>query len=586
MKQHKEINTRIVIKRQNIIQACLILFLIIILNLFSARIFYRFDLTKEKRFSITETSKKILSNLDDKVYVEVYLEGENLPFELVRLKKTVKEFLDNLSSYSKNIDYEFVNPFKGKNQEDQWNITRELIRKQLYPTEFQVAADGSFSKRMIFAGAIIKHNQNEYAVNFLNNNVLTANTKNVSLSETELERDFIHAIWMLSRKTVQKIAFLEGHDELDEDQTYDIMVSLSKYYQIDRLTMNRQLHALDEYSAVVIAKPQEKFSDHDKFIIDQYIMAGGSVLWLVEWLKIDMDSLATKPVEMAMLNDIRISDQLFKYGVRINPDLIQDLTCLRIPVNVGTIDGQSNFQPIPWFYFPVIIPDTLSNHQLLKNLEPMRTHFVSSIDTVGEDTNIKKTILLRTSEYSKSLTFPMQVSLIDLMREKPDIKTFNKQHIPIAVLLEGVFQSAFKNRFTLDSYENAENFEFLEESKPNTKMIVISDGDFIRNEVKNFGGKRKPLKLGEDKYYAEQYMPGNSQFIINCINYLCADNDFITIRMRETKIRLLENTKIKQQKSFWIYLNSLLPVVLIIIFGFTVIIIRKIKFKNIKSLNL
>ena len=577
----KEKNTRIVVKRQNIIQACLIIFLIIILNLFSIRFFYRFDLTKEKRFSITESSKKILSDLNDneKIYIEVYLDGDNLPFELIRLQKTVREFLNNLSSYSKNIDYVFINPFAGKKQEDQRNIAIELMSKQLFPTQLQVAADGSVSQRMIFAGAIVKYAQKEYAVNFLNNNTLTQNTKNVSLSETELERDFIHAIWILSRKTVQKIAFLEGHSELDEDQTYDIMLSLSKYYQIDRLTINQQLYALDEYSAVVIAKPQAKFSDQDKYIIDQYIMNGGSVLWLIEWIKINMDSLANKPYEMAMINDVRLSDQLFKYGVRINPDLIQDLTCLSIPVNVTTIDGKSSFEPTPWFYFPVIIPDTLSNHQLLKNLEPARTHFVSSIDTVSEDYNVKKTILLRTSEYSKSLTFPIQVSLTDLMREKPDIKTFNKSRIPIAVLLEGTFQSAFKNRFTLDTYENVE-LDFMEESKPDTKMIVISDGDFIRNEIKTFGGRKEKLKLGQDFYYPNQYTPGNSQFIINCINYLCADNDFISIRMRETKIRLLNTTLLEQEKNFWIYINSLLPVVLIIIFGFTVILIRKMKFKN------
>jgi ABC-2 type transport system permease protein len=579
MEQHKhQKNTRLVLKKQNIIQAILILLLIIVLNILSSKVFHRFDLTQEKKFTITESSQKIISNLEDKVYVEVYLNGKDLPVELIRYQKVVKEFLDNFSSYSNKIEYVFKNPFDEKDPEFSSDVYRQLYNKGLNPTYISQSTEGGVSEKMVFAGALVKYEGKEYPVNLINNN-LSSGSSMVGLSETELERDFTHAIWMLSRTEVQKIAFLEGNGELNENETYDIMTSLSKYYQIDRLKMNNVLNALDEYSAVVIAKPTEVFTEREKFIIDQYIMKGGSVIWLVEWMDISMDSLSSKPFEMAMIRNIRLDDQLFRYGIRINPDLIQDLRCINIPVYVNTVDGNPQFEPRPWYYFPLIVPDTLLNHQLLRNLDPIRTHFVSSIDTVGDNPDVKKTVLLRTSQYSKTSMHPVEVSL-EILRNRPDPKTFNKPHVPIAVLLEGKFTSNFINRFTLELYEH-EDFNFIEESEPNTKMIVISDGDFIRNEIRTLGAKQQPYPLGYDKYYPEiQSYQGNTQFFMNCINYLCADDSFISLRMREIKLRTLNPTLVKQKMTFWMYMNSIIPVLIIIAFGLAVIIFRKIKYKK------
>jgi ABC-2 type transport system permease protein len=359
------------------------------------------------------------------------------------------------------------------------------------------------------------------------------------------------------------------------------MTSLSKYYQIDRVNMNQALNALDEYAVVVIAKPQAYFTEKDKFIIDQYIMQGGKVIWLVEWMHFSMDSLSSKPFEMAMINDINLDDQLFKYGVRINPDLIQDLRCLNIPVYVNTIDGQPQFEPKPWYFFPVIIPDTLLDHQLLRNLEPMRTHFVSSIDTVGQDPKIKKTILLRTSQYAKSLVHPVEVNL-EIIRDEPEMPTFNKPFMPIAVLLEGEFTSNYVNRLSPELDGNQE-FVFVPQSVP-TKMIVISDGDFIRNEVKVMGDNKQPYPLGYDKYFTEQFTPGNTQFILNCVNYLCADEDLISLRMREIKVRTLNTNKLKQKMLMWVYVNSFIPVLIILVIGLLVVIFRRFKYDR-KFLN-
>jgi len=574
MGKNKVKKTRSVLRKQNVMQAALILLLIVVFNILSTMVFFRLDLTKEKRFTITPISRSILKNLEDKVYIEVYLESNDLPVELVRYRKVVKEFLDNFSSYSNKIEVVFKNPFEDNNPTYNEEVYWQLYNKGLNPTYISQSNDGGKSEKMVFAAALVKYDGKEFPVNLINNN-LTAGNAFDGLSETELERDFVHAIWMLTSRNLQKVAFLEGHKELGEYETYDIMTSLSKYYQIDRVSMNQALNALDEYAVVVIAKPQAYFTERDKFIIDQYIMQGGKIIWLVEWMKISMDSLSSKPFEMAMINDINLDDQLFKYGVRINPDLVQDLRCLNIPVYVNTIDGQPQFEPKPWYYFPVVIPDTLLDHQLLRNLEPMRTHFVSSIDTVGEDPKIKKTVLLRTSQYSKSLVHPVEVNL-EVIRDEPEMQTFNKPGMPIAVLLEGEFTSNFVNRLSPDLYAS-EDFTMIENSEP-TKMIVIYDGDFIRNEVRDLGDNMQPYPLGYDKYFTEQFTPGNTQFIVNCVNYLCADEDLISLRMREIKVRTLDSTKLKQKMLMWVYVNSFIPVLIILVIGMLVVLFRKFKY--------
>lgn len=584
-------------RNQNIFQALLIVALIIILNVLSSQIFFRADLTKEKRFSISDFSKEVLDSIDDEVYIEIFLDDKELPSELVRYQRTVDDFMKNLCRYSNKIRYEFKNPFVERNNEEQgfvekWfgflsdesdvdpvekkKIFAQLYNKGLNPTYIVQEEGMGGSEKIIFAGALVKYKEKDFPINLLTNSV-SGNSPYTMLSTTELEREFVHALWMLSSRQIHKVAFLEGHDELDENCTYDIMSSLSKYYRIERVDMNGSLTALDEYGCVVIAKPQKRFNERDKYIIDQYIMNGGKVIWLVEWMNFDMDSLNSNPTAMALMNDINLSDQLFNYGVRINPDLIQDLRCLQIPVCVNTVEGKPQFEPKPWYYFPLIVPDTLLEHQLVKNLDVMRTCFVSSIDTVGEDPNVKKTILLRTSQYSKAISHPVEISL-EILREKPEMLTFNKPNIPVAVLLDGEFKSNFAHRLPPELSDNSD-FKFKEKSKK-TQMIVISDGDFVRNETKRMGDKVQPYPLGYDKYYDAQYTPGNTQFIINCVNYLCADEGLISLRMRELKSRTLNATKVRSEKLMWICINSIAPVLIVLLIGLTMIVLRKIKYSK------
>lgn len=596
-KKKKESQMRRKSRNQNIFQAVLILVLIIAINVFSSLVFFRADLTKEKRFSISDFSKEVLDSLDDDVYIEIYLKDKDLPSELVRYQRTVDDFMKNLCSYSGRIRYEFKNPFTEHGDEEQsfvskWfgflsdeeevspdekkKIFAQLYNKGLNPTYIVQEEGMGGSEKIIFAGALVKYKEKDFPVNLLTNSV-SGNDPYTKLSSTELEREFVHALWMLSSRKIHKVAILEGHDELDVNKTYDIMTSLSKYYVIERVNMNGSLTALDDYGCVVIAKPQKRFTERDKYIIDQYIMNGGKVIWCVEWMNFDMDSLNSSPTSMALMNDINLSDQLFNYGVRINPDLIQDMRCLQIPVCVNTVDGKPQFEPKPWYYFPLIVPDTLLDHQLVKNLDVMRSCFVSSIDTVGENPNIKKTILLRTSPYSKALSHPVEISL-DILREKPEMLTFNKPNIPVAVLLEGEFTSNYVNRLPPE-LTDSKDFNFKDKSK-STQMVVISDGDFVRNEIKKMGDKVQPYPLGYDKYYDAQFTPGNTQFIINCVNYLCADDGLISLRMREMKSRTLNMTKVRADKLMWICVNSIVPVLVVLLVGITLIVMRKVKYSK------
>ncbi|MDR2835499.1 MAG: gliding motility-associated ABC transporter substrate-binding protein GldG [Bacteroidales bacterium] len=573
----KQQNTRKLLKKHNITQTILLLTIIVVINIISIFAFYRFDLTKEKRFTISDVSKKIISNADDKILIELYFEDNNLPVELLRYQHIVKEFLKNFSSFSNKIELAFKHPYDKNDPNFTNSVYEQLYKKGLDPISINEETSTESSEKIIFAGALVKYQEDEYPVNLIHQN-LNKGTNSGYLSEAELEKEFVHAIWMLLRTQIQKIAFLEDHGELNENQTHDIMTSLSKYYQIDRLKMNNQLSALDNYAVVVIAKPSKYFSERDKFIIDQYLMRGGKIIWLVEWTQISMDSLQSKVSQITNINAINIEDQLFNYGVRINPDLIQDLQCLYIPVFVNTLDGQPQFEPKPWYYFPLILPDSLETNQLVKNIDPIRTNFVSSIDTVGNNPNVKKTILLSTSNFSKTIMHPIDVSL-NILRQKPDYKTFSKNNIPIAVLLEGKFASNYQNRLTLDFVENNE-FNVLDESDPKAKIIVISDGDLIRNEYKSMGEKIQHYPLGYDKYYSQQFTPGNTQFMVNCINYLCANESFISLRMREIKIRLLNQTKVTQDRTFWTITNTTVPILVILLFGIALNLFRKLKYKK------
>ncbi len=564
---------RKVVKRRNIIQLFLTVAIIILVNYIGSYIFTRFDLTSEKRYTLSLATKELLENLEDVVYIQIYLEGD-LPVGFKRLRNATKELLDEFRIYTKNIEYEFINVFESNDEKTEYEIGRQLMKKGLMPVNLQEKdKEGKVSQKIIFPGAIINYREKELAIELLKNNPGISPQAKLNNSIEDLEYELTNAIRKLTTKVFQKIAFIEGHGELDEYEAGDISNALSEFYYVERIKIAEQLNSLNDYSVIIIAKPDSIFSEKDKFIIDRFIMKGGKVLWFIDAVKANMDSLAYSNATIATINSVNIEDQLFTYGVRINNNLIQDIQCAEIPVNTAIVGAPPQFVPRPWFYFPLIIPQ--SNHPVTKNLNIIKTEFVSVIDTVGNDSDIKKTFLLKTSKYSKVINAPVKIGL-DIIHRNPEPQEFNKSYLPIAVLLEGKFESVFKNRLTPE-IEQSKEIGFKKKSI-DTKMIVVSDGNIIKNFVRILGDKKYPLPLGADKYYSDIFYPGNKEFILNAVNYLCDDSGLMSIRSRELKLRLLDRAKIEQQRFKLQLINIVLPVIFIILFGFLVSFIRKRKY--------
>lgn len=564
---------RKVIKQQNIIQLFLVLIIIVLLNIIGSFIFTRIDLTSEKRYTLSDVTKENLTELNDVIYFKVYLEGE-FPAGFERLRQETKEMLDEFRAYSDFIEYEFINPTEGKTNKEIRFIYDELVKKGLNPTQLSVRTDDGTSKKLIFPGAIASFGNQETAIQLLDNQMGTPPEVALNNSIQALEFKLINAIRKITARKKQEVGFLRGQKELENIYLQDAAEALSEYYEISEVTINQKLKSLDDYDAIVIAKPDSLFDEKDKFIIDQFIMKGGKILWLIDPVHASMDSLRSKSLSVAFPRNNNLDDMLFKYGIRINTDLLMDMQAVPIPIVTGMVGNQPQQSLLPWFYFPLIIPN--AKNPIVKNLNGIKTQFVSSIDTVGNP-QIKKTILLKTSKYTKRVSTPAQISL-KILQNEPDAKTFNSGPQPIAVLLEGEFSSVFKNRIPIIIAED-EEIDFREKSVA-TKMIVVSDGDIIRNQVDNSGGRPYAMPLGYDKYTRQTF--GNKDFILNAMNYLCDNSGIISIRSRELKLRLLDKAKIKDGKVKWQLINTLLPVVFILIFATIMFIIRKNRYTTKK----
>lgn len=568
----KETTSRSKIKRQNILQLAIILIIIVLVNYISSFLFTRFDLTTEKRYTLSDHTKQLLENLDDRLYIKIYLEGEELPIAFKQLQRGIAEIFDEFSVYAgENIDYEFINPFKNIDVTSRNNVYSEFVQKGLNPVELkQTRKEGSSSRQVIFPGAIITYKGYELPVNLLKNTQGLTSDQNLNNSIQSLEYELTNGIRKLSRDNREKIAFLEGHGELNEYHTVDITAALSEYYRVERGRIGGQVGILDSFKVVIIAKPHGSFLEIEKFVIDQYIMNGGNVLWLVDGVKADMDSLIDNTMMIAMSNDINLDDQLFKYGARINHDLLLDLQSRPIGLTMMTASGQPDIRFFPWPYFPVII--TSGNHHITRYLNAIKTEFISSLDTVGASSKIQKTILLSSSKMSKIMSLPQQISL-DQIKSTPDEKQYVQPPKAIAVLLEGSFPSAYQNR---PVPQGITNFKKLVTESKHSKQIIVSDGDIIRNEVSLEG---EPYPLGFDRH-TRQSFGGNKEFIVNAVNYLCDDEGLMSIRSREIKLRLLDKTKAEDEKITWQIINVLLPVIIIILFGIAVNFFRRKKFSR------
>ena len=568
------------IKRGNLMQLLMSVVIIILINVIGYFVFTRFDLTSEKRYTLSENTRNSLKNLNDVVYFKVYLEGE-FPSGFKRLHNENREMLEEFRAYSNNIQYEFIDPSANPDKKEMNSLYQQLVQKGIQPTNLQTKNKGGSSQQIIFPGAIVSYQGREVALPLLVTQMGLAAEAQLNNSIQSLEYNLVSAIRKVTIKDKPKIAFIEGQGELQRIYLADITQSLSEYYAVERVTIDGKINSLtdhiidstgniikNKYKAIIIAKPDSVFNEKDKFIIDQYVMYGGKILWLLDRTFASMDSLQGSAMTPAIPLDINLDDMLFKYGVRINANLALDLNALPIPMVTGSIGNQPQQTFLPWFYFPILTPT--SKHPIVHNLNAIKTEFISTIDTLVAP-GVMKTVLLTTSKYSRIVNAPTVVNL-EILRQDPDERQYNMPFLPVAVLLEGNFESVFKNRLAPEVEETPEIG--FKENSPATKMIVVADGDIIKSQLHY--AKGYPLPLGYDQYTKEMF--GNKDFILNCVNYLCDDAGLISTRARELKIRLLDKTRVEKEKLKWQLINTLVPIALIVLFGILQTLWRRRKY--------
>ncbi len=555
-------------KRRDIIQLILSIAIILLVNFISSFFFSRFDLTSDKRYTLSPATKEMLGKLEDIIYFKVYLDGD-LPAGFDRLKTSTKEMLDEMRVYSNNnIEYQFINPNESTEKKKRNDIIKQLEDKGLTPTYLQVNVEGGTSQQTVFPGVLATYRTREFPIQLFKEQVGVASDMQLNNSIQSLEYEISTTIRKLTMDMKAKVAFIYGHGELDSVDVADIAHALGDYYHISRIKLEGKLENIEkinEQKAIIIAKPDSVFSEQNKFIIDQFIMQGGKVLWLIDGVYASMDSLRIAPETFAFNFPINIENLLFKYGVRVNSNLVMNMPpeCGVIPIPVN-----NKYRLMPWFYFPLL--GQSNNHPIVNNINLVRGEFTSTIDTVST-IGIKKTPLLSTSKYTSVQNAPARIDIRTIF-EEPDIRIFNRAYVPVAVLLEGEFESLYKNH-PLPGIDSIPKIKFKEKSVP-TKMIVVADGDIIKNVVQQSSGRAYPL--GYDIYSKQTY--GNKNFILNAVNYLCDDSGLLEVRSRELKLRMMNRKKVTDEKFKWQVVNTALPILLVIIFGITQAFVRRKKY--------
>jgi gliding-associated putative ABC transporter substrate-binding component GldG len=539
----------------------------------SEKYFFRLDLTSEKRYSISDNTKRLLRSLDNELTFKIYLDGD-LNSGFLRLRKAVREMLDEFNAYSgKNLKYEFINPSAASTSKEREQKYEELEKRGMRGMMVHDKdKEGNPIRKIVFPWLEISYKGKIFPVNLLKNLQGKSGEENLNISIQNLEFELTNIIRLLTTTEISKVAFIEGHGQLPEIYTYDITRALSRYYQVDRGGIGDNPSILDPYSAIIIAAPQQKFPEKDKYIIDQYIMRGGKVLWLVDGVKVSMDSLTVHSETMGIPLDVNLSDQLFKYGIRINPVLVQDVQSALIPVNVAEVGEPVKLELVPWYYSPLLL--TSPEHPVTRNVTPVKAEFASSLDFVGEDLQIERDILLVTSTSTHIQTMPSLVTM-DIINVEKSGYYFNTRNAIVAASMEGVFPSVFTNRMIPEGVRTQE--KTLTESKP-TKMIVVADGSIIRNDVQGYGENTTIVPLGFDRYMNQQF--GNKDFILNAVNYLTDDEGWMALRSREIKLRLLNKPAIIGLRKFWQVSNVLLPLIFLGLFGTASYLVRKRRYTN------
>ena len=521
----------------------------------------RWDMTDDKHYSLNEASKSLLRSTDAPIEVTLLLDGDlNAGFR--RLKKAAEETVDEMSIHAQ---------FTTRNAQVT-NAVGDSIG--LHPIIIhERERDGKTAQTTVYPYALMRYKGKRAVVTLLKNTRGLSGEENLNASIEQLEFAFMEALHLLTQTETPRIAILEGHGEPDEAHTYDMMLAMSKYFQVDRGAIGVMAegapvtgHELDPYKAVLIVSPQTAFSDAERFIIDQYIMRGGTVLWALNGIRFSEQVLQSEGFTPILPLDLGLTEMLFRYGVRINPALVQDIQCLPIPVNVSNDPQQPNLQPMPWTFAPLLL--TSQGSPITRNMGQVMSTFVSPIDAVGGEDGIEKRILLATSTASRVTATPGEVNLNDI---NPDRSTFQYQYVPVAVSLEGVFPSAYAHRM---APEGIETNEPIRKTSTPTRQVVIAGGSVLMNEIQ----KGQALPMGYDRYSGMQF--SNRDFIVNAVLWLTDAEGLIGLREKSVAMRLLNDKRAHDERTKVQLVSTISPIAILALVGGLVWIIRKRKYEK------
>lgn len=529
--------------KSNLARIALFIGILVGINVIAAFVFFRWDLTQEKRYTISDATKKLLQNLDHQVVIKVYLTGD-FPAGFERLERAIQETLESFTDYGGgNVAYRFIEPTDPKLQE-------ELIGKGLIPTNLFANEEGKRTERLVFPGAVLVYEGKEYPVQLLKGNKSATSEEQLNQSYEGVEFELASAIRRLAQKDRKRIGVLVGHTKVPPPRFSDFLANLQQNYDLYFDIQNPD--NWDKGDLLVIPKPDSPFSEDEKYRLDQFVMRGGKLLMFADGARVDSVSLEGT---FAQPLDVNLDDLLFKYGCRINQNLIKDLSCAMIPLNVGNMGDKPQIQPMPWRFFPLI--NNFGKHPIVRNLDALYTRFPSSIDTIQVD-GIKKTPLLLTSRYTQLRKAPVLVGYNEA-RQQPDPREYNAGEKPIAVLLEGSFSSLYNNRLLPNDPRTK---SFVGKSKP-TQMIVVSDGDLIVNDIDY--KRNAPLPLGYDRLSGNTF--ANRDFALYAVDYLADSEGLITARNKQVTLRPLDKLRLKEERTQWQLLNLIGPLLLIGVVG-------------------
>ena len=538
---------------------------VVLVNLLAHWAYMRFDLTEDKRFTLSQEAEEAAVKLEGPVIIDVLLNGD-LPAEFLRLRTETVQILEEFANTNGELSFNLVNPLE--EEADAEATIAQLQSLGLTPVNITVADNTRTTQELLFPWALVTYNEKTVKVPLLKNKLGATTEDRINNSVQNLEYTFADAFTKLGIAEKKSIAVIKGNGQLEDQYIADYLTSIRDYYNIGAITLDSvetnpvgTLERLRQFDLALIAKPTQAFTEEEKYVLDQYMVQGGASIWLIDPVVAELDSLFNNQGKsLAYIRDLNLNDLFFRYGVRINPNLVNDLYFTQVVLASG--EGKdAQYEPLPWYYHPMVF--SRENHPVNANMEALRFQFTSSLDTIRN--NYRKTLLLQSSPLSKADGVPKEISL-DLAESTPDRETYNNGNLPLAVLIEGAFTSAYKNRIRpIDALG-------YQEEGPDNKMIVIGDGDLIRNQMRN----GRPLELGYDKWTNNFY--GNKEFLMNCMNYMLGEAGLINIRSKEVRIPLLDQEKISAQKSKWQLVNIGIPVLATLLFGFAFNSFRKRKY--------